>query len=318
MLALWFGEHGLSLREVPEPRPGPGEALVRVRLAGICATDLEILKGYMGFRGVPGHEFVGVVEGPAGHPLRGRRVVGEINCGCGACALCRGGLERHCPARTVLGILGRDGAFAGRLALPGRNLHEVPGGVAEEAAVFCVPLAACFEPLEQRPELARRRVLVLGDGRLGLLQAQVLREAGAEVAVLGRHPAKLALLEGLGISLFTDPAEAAAGGRWPAVVEATGSAGGFGLAFSLVAPRGLLVLKSTVAGAAALNLAPAVIGEVEVLGSRCGPFGPALAALASGRIRTAPMVHARFPLARGLEALGRAGEKGTLKVLLAP
>ena len=259
-----------------------------------------------------------MVEDPAGHPLLGRRVTGEINCGCGACALCRGGLERHCPRRTVLGILGRDGAFAERLVLPDRNLHEVPGGVPDESAVFCEPLAACFEPLEQRPGLARGRVLVLGDGRLGLLQAQVLREAGAEVAVLGRHPGKLTLLGGLGIPVFTDPAEAARGGRWPAVVEATGSAGGFGLALSLAAPRGLLILKSTVAGAAPLNLAPAVIDEIEVLGSRCGPFPPALAALASGRIRTAPLVHARFPLARGIEALARAGERGTLKVLLAP
>jgi threonine dehydrogenase-like Zn-dependent dehydrogenase len=291
---------------------------VRVRLAGVCATDLEILKGYMGFRGVLGHEFVGVVEGPGAHPLLGRRVVGEINCGCGACALCASGLERHCPERTVLGILGRDGAFAERLSLPDRNLREVPEGVTDEAAVFCEPLAACFEPLEQRPALAHGRVLVLGDGRLGLLQAQVLRHAGAEVAVLGRHPAKLGLLEGLGIACFASPAEAAAAGRWPAVVEATGSAEGFGLALSLIAPRGLLILKSTVAGASALNLAPAVIDEIEVLGSRCGPFAPALAALASGRIRTAPMIHARFPLAEGLGALERAAEKGTLKVLLAP
>ncbi|MEK6710959.1 MAG: alcohol dehydrogenase catalytic domain-containing protein [Nitrospinota bacterium] len=303
---------------MPEPRPGPGEALVRVRLAGVCATDLEILKGYMGFRGVLGHEFVGVVEGPAGHPLRGRRVVGEINCGCGRCALCAGGLERHCPARGVLGILNRDGAFAEYVALPDRNLHPVPEGVPDEAAVFCEPLAACFEPLEQRPGLARGRVLVVGDGRLGLLQAQVFRQAGAEAAVLGRHPAKLALLDGQDIARFTDPAGAGRGGRWPVVVEATGSAQGFCLALSLTAPRGVLVLKSTVAGAAELNLAPVVIDEIEVVGSRCGPFAPALAALASGRVRTAGMIHARYPLARGLEALARAGERGTLKVLLEP
>lgn len=291
---------------------------MRVRLAGVCATDLEILKGYMGFQGVLGHEFVGVVEGPAGHPLLGRRVVGEINCGCGACDWCASGLERHCPKRTVLGILGRAGAFAEFLALPERNLHEVPAGAADEAAVFCEPLAACFEPLAQRPELARSRVLVIGDGRLGLLQAQVLRRAGAEVAVLGRHPAKLSLLEGLGIARFTAPAEAGAEGRWPAVVEVTGTAGGFGLALSLTAPRGLLVLKSTVAAREPLDLAPAVIDEIEILGSRCGPFPPALEALALGAVRTAPMIHARFPLAEGLEALRRAGERGTLKVLLAP
>ncbi len=291
-----------------------------MRLAGVCATDLEILRGYMGFRGILGHEFAGEVAGPAGHPLLGRRVVGEINCGCGACPACAAGLERHCPRRTVLGIAGRDGAFAEYLALPDRNLHEVPRGVADEAAVFCEPLAACFEALEQRPELSRGPVLVVGDGRLGLLQAQVLRAAGADVALLGRHPRKMALLDGLGIAAMTDPREArsARGGKWPAVVDATGSAEGFGLALSLVRPRGVLVLKSTAGGARPMNLAPLVVDEVTVLGSRCGPFPPALAALAEGRIRTAPLIDARFPLRAGIQALEKAGEKGVLKILLAP
>lgn len=320
MLALFLDEKAPSLRRAPAPEPGPGEALVRVRLAGICATDLELIRGYMGFRGILGHEFVGEVAGPADHPLLGRRVVGEINCGCGVCPACGAGLERHCPRRTVLGILGRDGAFAEYLTLPDSNLHEVPEGVEDEAAVFCEPAAACFEVLEQRPDLARERVLVVGDGRLGLLQAQVLRAAGAEVALLGRHPRKMALLDGLGVATTTDPREARPprGGKWPAVVEATGSAEGFGLALSLVAPRGTLVLKSTVAEATSLRFAPLVVDEVTVVGSRCGPFPPALEALAAGRLRTAPMIDGRFPLRGGLRALEKAAERGTLKVLLAP
>ncbi|MFP6870832.1 MAG: alcohol dehydrogenase catalytic domain-containing protein [Nitrospinota bacterium] len=200
LIALWLDDSGLSVREVPLPEPAADEGLVRVRLAGVCATDIEITRGYMGFRGILGHEFAGELVGPAGHPILGRRVVGEINCGCGACPRCAAGLERHCPERTVLGILGRPGAFAEYLTLPSRNLHTVPEGVDDEAAVFCEPLTACFEVLEQRPDLAGGDVLVVGDGRLGLLQAQVLSAAGARAAVLGRHPRKLAILEGLGIA----------------------------------------------------------------------------------------------------------------------
>ena len=319
MLALWFDESGSFVREVPLPEAGEGEALVRVRLAGVCATDIEITRGYMGFSGVLGHEFVGEVAGPDGHPLLGRRVVGEINCGCGRCARCAAGLERHCPDRTVLGISRRDGAFAEYLTLPSRNLHPVPEGVDDERAVFCEPVAACFEVLEQRPGIAGGPVLVLGDGRLGLLQAQVLRSAGAGVTVLGRHPRKLAILEGLGIEAATDPGELEPpeNGGWPAVVEATGSREGFELALSLTAPRGTLVLKSTVAAPSAVQLAPLVINEISVLGSRCGPFAPALAALAGGGFRTAPMVDARFPLAEAAKALERARKKGTLKVMIA-
>ncbi len=258
MLAIWFTESGPALREAPPPEPKPGEALVRVRLAGICATDIEITRGYMGYRGVLGHEFAGEVEGPEGHPLLGRRVVGEINCGCGVCPRCAAGDERHCPRRTVLGIQGRGGAFAEYLTLPSRNLHLIPEGVGDEAAVFTEPIAACYEPLEQLPELARGPVLVLGDGRLGLLQAQVLRAAGAEVALLGRHPRKMALLEGLGIQASADPAQLRppGGGKWPATIEATGTAEGFALALSLTAPRGKLILKSTIAAPSAIHLAP--------------------------------------------------------------
>ncbi|MEE9257138.1 MAG: alcohol dehydrogenase catalytic domain-containing protein [bacterium] len=320
MLAIWFDESGPAVQEAPPPGPKPGEALVRVRLAGICATDIEITRGYMGYRGILGHEFAGEVAGPEGHPLLGRRVVGEINCGCGECPRCAAGDERHCPRRTVLGIQGRGGAFAEYLTLPSRNLHLIPEGVGDEAAVFTEPIAACYEPLEQLPELARGPVLVLGDGRLGLLQAQVLRAAGAEVALLGRHPRKMALLEGLGIPASADPAELRppGGGKWPATIEATGSAEGFALALSLTAPRGKLILKSTLAAPSAIHLAPLVIDEISVVGSRCGPFLPALGALAAGSIRTREMVDARYPLSEGLLALERAQKKGTLKILIAP
>lgn len=320
MRALHLGPSGPEVVDLPVPRPGPGEALVRVRLAGVCATDLELIAGYMGYHGVLGHEFVGEVAAPPGHPLLGRRVVGEINCGCGVCRLCREGLERHCPERTVLGILGRDGAFAEYTVLPDRNLFEVPEGLADEAAVFCEPVAACFEVLEQLPEIVRRPVLVLGDGRLGLLQAQVLRAAGAEVGVLGRHRRKMRLLDGLGIGCWTEPSEARPAGaeKWPAVVDATGSAAGFGLALALVEPRGTVVLKSTVAGAAPISLAPVVIDEVSVVGSRCGPFAPALGALAGGALRTKEMVDARFPIGDAIQAVEKAGERGVIKVLLVP
>lgn len=320
MQALYLGESGPMLREVSEPVPGRGEALIRVRLAGVCATDLEITRGYMNFAGIMGHEFVGEVVGPRDHALIGRRVVGEINCGCGECPACRAKLERHCPHRTVLGILGRDGAFAEYLTLPSRNLHEVPEGVDDEAAVFCEPIAACFEVLEQRPELAGQPILVVGDGRLGILQAQVLRAAGSEVTVLGRHSRKLGILDGLGIRTSTDPEEVRSfrKEKWPAVVEATGSAEGFELALSLVAPRGVMVLKSTVAGPATVHFAPLVIDEITVIGSRCGPFLPALEALERGQIRTFPMIDARFPLSEAPRALERAGTTGTLKVLVAP
>ena len=221
---------------------------------------------------------------------------------------------------TVLGILGRDGAFSEYLTLPTKNLQLVPDEVDDEAAVFCEPLAACYEVFEQRPDLAREPVLGLGDGRLGLLQAQVLRAAGAEVTVLGRHPRKLAILDGLGIRTSIDPDEVRSfrEGRWPAVVEATGSAGGFELALSLTAPRGVMVLKSTVAGPSTVDFTPLVIDEITVIGSRCGLFPPALSALAMGKIRTYPLIDARFPLSEAPRALDRAGAKGTLKVFVAP
>lgn len=319
MLALYFDGSHCRVRNFPNPEVQKDEALIRVRLAGVCATDLEIVQGYMNFQGILGHEFVGEVEGPQGHPLLGQRVVGEINCGCGDCAACQSGLERHCPNRNVLGILGRNGAFAEYLTLPTRNLHLVPNEVVDEAAVFCEPLAACFEVLEQRADLIGKSALILGDGRLGLLQAQVLRASGAEVVVLGKYPRKLALLDGLGIQTSTDLKEICSiSEKWPVVVEATGTAEGFELGLTLTAPQGTMVLKSTVAAASMVHLAPLVIDEITVLGSRCGVFPPALEALAKGHIRVFPLIDERFKLSEANQALERAGKKGTLKVLIAP
>ena len=313
-------ENGPSLKEVAPPEPLADEALIRVRLAGICATDLELIRGYMNFRGVLGHEFVGEVAGPEAHPLLGRRVVGEINCGCGICAWCVRGMERHCPDRSVLGILDRPGTFAEYTCLPTRNLHPITENVEDEEAVFCEPLAACFEVTEQFPEIVEREVLVIGDGRLGLLMTRVLHAAGARVGMLGRYPKKMALLASLGVTTWSDPAQAVCseGERWPVVVEATGSADGFILALSKTKPRGVLVLKSTVASEARLNLSSIVVDEITVLGSRCGPFAPAVRALEAGAVRTSAMIHGRFALRNAPEALEKACEKGIIKVLLRP
>jgi threonine dehydrogenase-like Zn-dependent dehydrogenase len=313
MLALHFDGDRAAVREVPRPRGGGESAIVNVALAGVCRTDLELVRGYLGFRGVLGHEFVGsVVEGPPA--LLGERVVGEINFACGSCALCAAGLGRHCPSRTVMGISGADGAFAEFVRVPIANLHPVPAGVRDEHAVFTEPLAAAFEILEQVRLEPRTDCIVLGDGKLGLLAAQVLHAAGARVLAVGRHPEKLALLARRGIETRV----ASQGPLGPAslVVEATGSPQGFACAVAALRPRGTLVLKSTHAARAALDLAPVVIHELHVVGSRCGPFPPALRALETGAIDVGPLIHARVPLARADEALARAAEPGALKVLI--
>ena len=316
MLALhWDGSELRAVATYPEPVTGDGDAVVRTRLAGICSTDLQILAGYMGFCGVPGHEFVGdVVDGPA--ELRGRRVVGEINFACGRCPTCGRGFGRHCPHRRVMGILGADGAFAEYLAVPAVNLHPVPDGVADEEAVFTEPLAAAFSILEQVEFGPADRVTVLGDGKLGLLCAQVLAGTGAAVTLVGKHRANLALVAGGGIDgvLLGDWAPDATA---DCVVEATGSAGGLELAVAAVRPRGKLVLKSTVADAHSLSLAPLVINEITVVGSRCGLFPPALGALAARSVAVTPLIDATYPLAAGVDALAHAARPGVRKVLLA-
>ena len=303
----------MAVRDVPRPEVDEASALVRVSLAGVCNTDIELVKGYMGFRGVLGHEFVGtVVEGPAS--LLGERVVGEINFACGACTHCAAGLGRHCPSRDVMGILRADGAFAEFVRVPIVNLHPVPGGVPDELAVFAEPLAAAFEILEQVRVEPGMDCIVLGDGKLGLLAAQVLQGAGAEVLSVGRHPEKLALLRRRGIR--TRLASDAPLGPASMVVEATGSALGFARAVAALRPRGTLVLKSTHAEQGAVDLAPLVIHELNVIGSRCGPFPPALHALETGAVDVRPLIHARVPLTRADEALRLAAEPGVLKVLI--
>lgn len=315
MRALHFDGRRLACVETAAPSTGPGEAIVRVRLAGICSTDLQILAGYMGFTGIPGHEFVGdVVEGP--EQWVGRRVVGEINYACGECPTCRRGLGRHCPNRRVMGILGADGAFAEHLALPVANLHAVPDGVADDSAVFTEPLAAAFSVLEQVAIGPGMAVTVLGDGKLGLLCAQVLAGTGASVTLVGKHAANLALVAPQGVAgVLVADWQPDAGAD--CVVEATGSAAGLELAMAAVRPRGTLVLKSTVAEPHSLSLAPLVINEVTVVGSRCGLFPPALAALAAGSVAVTPLIDATYRLADGIAAVAHAARPGIRKILLA-
>jgi alcohol dehydrogenase len=303
--------------DYPLPIPSSGEALIRVLLAGICNTDLEITRGYMGYRGVLGHEFVGVVEQAPEPGWRGRRVVGEINCACGACPTCQRGDAPHCPHRTTLGIAGRDGAMAGYCALPVRNLHVVPDEVTDAQAVFVEPLAAALEILDRVHLRPTERAIVVGDGKLGLLVAQVLRLTGCSLQVVGRHADKLSILEGMGIDVCLERAvllEALA----DVVVDCTGSPGGFDLARRLVRPRGRLVLKSTFQGDNPVNLTGLVVDEVTLIGSRCGPFAPALRLLAQDLVRVDDLIEDRVPLDEGVAAFERAGRRGSLKVLVEP
>ena len=316
MRALVVRQGRLSLETGrAEPRPAPGEIRVAVSLAGICATDLEILGGYMGFEGVVGHEFVGVALDGA---LAGRRVVGEINAACGRCDRCARGLGRHCADRTVLGIAGRDGAFAEMLVLPETNLRAVPDSVPDDDAVFTEPIAAACEILDQVPAVAGRRAAILGDGRLGLLCGFVLKDAGLDVTLLGKHQEKLDLASRAGITtrLVSGGEEASGLAPFPLVVDATGSAAGLSMALALVEPRGTLVLKTTTHEVPKKSLARIVIDEITVVGSRCGRFEPALAALESRRVRPRVLIADRFPLERGAEAFARAGAGNALKVLL--
>jgi threonine dehydrogenase-like Zn-dependent dehydrogenase len=293
----------LQAEERPAPRPVPGEAVIDVLLAGVCETDLQLAAGYMGFQGVPGHEFVGRIAVAPDAPARvGELVVGEINAACGACATCTGGLPRHCARRTVLGILGRDGAFAEQLALPLANLHAVPPGMALDRAVFVEPVAAAFE-IPSQVEVSGRRVLVLGAGRLGALCARVLRLCGADVTVAGRRPEPLALLAADGVPTLV---AAAPDRSFDVVVDATGSPQGFATACRWARPRGTVVLKTTCAGDAPMNLAPVVIDELTVVGSRCGPFGPAIATLASGGLAPETTIGGRFSLERIADAFAYA------------
>ncbi|MBI5789812.1 MAG: alcohol dehydrogenase catalytic domain-containing protein [Candidatus Schekmanbacteria bacterium] len=298
----------------PKPQPVAGEALVRVLMAGICNTDLEITRGYLNFAGVLGHEFVGVVEESSNPSLLSKRVVGEINCACGECSCCQVGLGRHCPQRKVLGIAGKDGAFAEYLTVPEQNLHLVADNVANQAAVFCEPLAAAWEILEQTPVTPQDDVLVLGDGKLGMLIAQVLKTTGCRLLAVGKHKEKLALFESWGIQtgLLTD-----LGMRlFDIVVDATGSPQGLRTAIEHTRPRGRIILKTTVAEKQPFSMAAVVINELTIIGSRCGLFPPALEALSGRKVSIESLISAIYPLAKGLEAFQKAMQPGVLKVLL--
>jgi len=314
MRALVLGTDGrLTLSEAPSPVI-PGECLVRVTLAGICGTDLQMLDGYAGFTGIPGHEFVGVVEqAPAldAHWI-GRRVVGEINVGCGICDLCRAGVKGHCPHRAVGGIRGRSGAFAEYLSLPAGNLHHVPDTLDDAAAVFVEPVAAACRILEQMPIDATMRVAVIGDGRLGNLVAQVLRTRTPRLVLFGRRAAKIAVAHVLGIDARV-MADDEAGG-YDLVVEATGRPDGLERALALVKPRGTVVLKSTCNGTTTLALWPVPVHEISIVGSRCGPFAAAIELLASGAVQTTPLLAGTFPLESFEDAFSLARRE--LKVLM--
>ncbi len=289
----------------------PNESLVRVLRAGICNTDLEIVKGYMGFRGVLGHEFVGIVEEGA---LRGARVVGEINAYDGTCPTCLRGDVTHCPNRTTLGIVNRDGAFAEYLTLPTRNLHRVPDSISDAQAVFVEPLAAACEITDRIHIRPTDRVCVLGDGKLGLLCAQVLHLTGCDLLTVGRHTNKLEILHRRGIATATDPNSIH--GQFDVVVDCTGHASGFDLARRLTRPRGTLVLKSTFHGGQDMAFAPIVIDEISIVGSRCGPFVPALRLLEKKLVDVDSLISAEYPLTRGIEAFERAVAPGVIKVQL--
>ncbi|MHC4880766.1 MAG: MDR/zinc-dependent alcohol dehydrogenase-like family protein [Planctomycetota bacterium] len=294
------------------PEPPEGEVLVRVHRAGICETDLQLMQGYMGFRGVIGHEFVGIAESG---PLAGQRVVGEINCSCWNCETCRRGLPTHCPNRTVIGILGRDGAFAEYISVPQKNLHPVPDSLSTDEAIFVEPVAAAFQILRQQLVQKGQRVAVLGDGRLGNLCAQVLAWSGCNVLAVGKHASKLAVLSKLGIETVLLE-EAKPQRNCDVVVDCTGSATGLPTALQYVRPWGTVILKTTVAGEQTLALAPVVIDEVRVIGSRCGPFPDAIAALDAGHVTVKPLISDRFPLDKAVDALQQTASQPVLKVLL--
>jgi threonine dehydrogenase-like Zn-dependent dehydrogenase len=314
MKALWLENKHLQLRtDLPIPEVSPGEALVRVVRAGICNTDLELLKGYYPYSGILGHEFVGIVEqGPS--QLVGKRVVGDINAVCGNCHFCRSGQPTHCENRTVLGIVNRNGAFGEYLTLPVENLHPVPESVPTDVATFTEPLAAALEIQQQVQVRPDDRVLVVGDGKLGQLVAQTLALTGCNLLVVGRHQEKLANLAARGIK--TGLADAVTDRSFDLSVECTGNPEGFAIARRALRPRATLVLKSTYAGQLTFDASSLVVDEITLIGSRCGSFPPALQLLAENRVDVEPLIHARYSLSEGLAAFDRAQKRGVLKVLL--
>ena len=316
MKALRFENNQLNLAEIPKPNE-ESEAVVRVTKSGICNTDLEIVKGYANFTGTIGHEFVGVVEQASDAPhLVGKRVVGEINAGCGDCEKCLQGDSRHCPTRTVLGIVGRDGAHAEFLTLPARNLLEVPHSVSDAQAVFVEPLAAAFGITEQVEISPETRIAIIGDGKLGNLCAQSLNLKNGQVFFIGKHKEKLALLKQRNIERVLLENTKNLNRFFDVVVEASGSESGFDLALDLLKPRGKLVLKSTFHGEAKWQAWRVVVDEITIVGSRCGRFAPVIDLLESKQVDVESLISEELSLSEGVKALDKAGQKGVMKVLL--
>jgi threonine dehydrogenase-like Zn-dependent dehydrogenase len=316
MRALWLEDQKLEFRNnVPIPYPAESEALIRVRMAGVCSTDLELVGGYYPFCGIPGHEFVGDVVSSINNPdWVGKRVVGEINISCGECETCKAGLTRHCERRRTLGIHDWNGALAEYLVLPLSNLHEVPDQIPDQLAVFTEPLAAAYEILEQNKFTPEDRVLVIGAGRLGQLAAQVLQETDCELEVVVRHPNQHEMLVKRKIQTISE--YSLGDKKYDVVIEATGSPDGFLLARKCVRPRGKIILKSTYKGSMEVNFSAIVVDELTLMGSRCGPFEPALRLLAEGKVNPEPLIEAVYPLEQGTMAFKLAAMPGKLKVLI--
>jgi threonine dehydrogenase-like Zn-dependent dehydrogenase len=317
MLAVHLEKGRVEVRRVPLPRVPQGFARIRLLAAGICSTDLQLQRGYYEFSGTPGHEFVGEVVDADEPGWVGNRVAGEINLACRKCDWCARGLGRHCSQRTVLGIVKHPGAFREFLTLPVANLHRVPESIPTEHAVFIEPVAAACEILDQVSIERGQQVAVLGDGKLGLLIAQVLAAQGARVHLYGRHKHKLRIVETSGITTELLPKKLPMR-RWPMMVDSTGSQAGLSAAIDMCQPRGTVVMKSTVHGLVPIDTAPAIVNEITLVGSRCGRFEAAIPLLASGRVRVGPLISEEFRLDQARSAFARAATKGVLKILLRP
>jgi 2-desacetyl-2-hydroxyethyl bacteriochlorophyllide A dehydrogenase len=318
MQAIWLEEQTLRFREdVPVPTPGKGEALIKILLAGLCSTDLELVRGYYPFSGIPGHEFVGrVVSSPSDPSWIEKRVVGEINIACGKCDTCKSGLNRHCERRKTLGIHDWNGVFAEYMVLPLANLHVVPTHIPDDAAVFTEPLAAAHEILDQISLSTSDRVLLIGAGRLGQLIASVFHGAGSQLDVLARHTRQRELLVRGNINVIDK--EDINNKSYHVVVEATGTADGFEVAMKSIRPRGRIILKSTYKGNVEVNFSRIVVDEITLIGSRCGSFEPALGLLSRGEIDPRQLIDATYSLDQGLPAFEHASKSGVLKVLIQP
>ena len=315
MRAVVFDNELKLVKDYKNPIPKAGEALIKTKMVGICNTDYEITLGYMGYKGVIGHEFVGVVENCDDKSLIGKRVVGDINCGCGECDWCKKDLHRHCPNRQTLGIWQKDGCFSDYFTLPVKNLLEVPNNVPDEQAVFVEPLAAALEILEQIHIQPIQKVLVLGDGKLGIITALALNASGLDITLIGKHKEKLDIAKAQGVEtcLLSDLNVKK---EWDVVVEATGSITGFETSIALVKPRGTLVLKSTIVASKEFNFSSLVVDEVTIVGSRCGRFKPALRMLEQGRIDLRPLISEIYDVENVIDAFEANKRKDTVKILV--